>query len=159
MSQSRYKREKDTLKATSFGKEVRNTRGSGLVEGMLGLVLIIGGIVCGTILLVNVGIATYYKEKLGFISNQAANYAASLDPKENISDKTKDFVKELMPKMGFANSGLEVTTALSTVAGKQAATVTVASSELPLFGRGSILPLTLSLKDSATAVKGLGGLG
>lgn len=54
----------------------RRAHGAALVEGVISLVMITIGTVAAVTLLVNAGMTTYYKEKIGFVANQCATYAA-----------------------------------------------------------------------------------
>lgn len=131
----------------------RSTSGAALVEGVVALCLITMGTVVAVTLLVNTGMSTYYKEKLGFIANQAAIYAASIPPSEDIVTSTKPVVQDLLLKMGLPASQFKLTGMHTDVAGKPAVSVTIAISALPLFGDGQLLPLSISLQDTAVTMR------
>ncbi|MBI4533545.1 MAG: hypothetical protein HY711_06320 [Candidatus Melainabacteria bacterium] len=133
----------------------RSLAGQALAEGVVALLLVVAGVVGGVILLVNVGMSTYYKEKLGFVANQVATYAATLSASNDITAKSTDLAKDLMTKMGLP-SDATVTTETTTAGGKSAVSVTIQTGSLPLFGKGDILPLKISLRDTAVAIKGAG---
>ncbi len=131
----------------------RRQSGQALVEGGVALVLIVGGTVASTLLLANVGLSTYYKEKLGFVCNQASSYASQLPRKENPSDKTKKFVNELVAVMGLPVSGIPsiLVDNSITVNGQSAVKVTI-NAEMKLIGQGDITPLTVPVTDSSVAM-------
>ena len=56
----------------------RREKGSGIVEGVVGLLMIIGAAVLTVLLLVNAGGATYQKEKIGLVAQEVATYGTFL---------------------------------------------------------------------------------
>lgn len=123
-------------------------RGAVLIEGVVALILLIGGAVCGTLLLVNAGCATYYKEKLGFIDNQAANFAGNKVAEgataAEVQAQTETFVNDLLQKMGMpVAQDVEVTVDADFVV------VATKLANLTLIGNGSILPFSVSVQDTS----------
>src|SRR5262249_33713037 len=55
----------------------RNTNGSGIVEGVVGLWMVIFGAVGAVLLLANIGMTCYYKTEVGFVADECARYAAN----------------------------------------------------------------------------------
>jgi hypothetical protein len=53
------------------------------------------GAVAAATLMINAGMSTYYKEKLGSVTNQRAAYAASLSPGDDLQLKTEAMAKTL----------------------------------------------------------------
>lgn len=132
----------------------RGRRGAAIVEGVVGLWLIITGTVLAVLLLINTGMSTYYKEKLGFISNQCASYAATLSPADDVQAKVEPFAKDLLGALGIANTGCKVKVEEKNIQDRVALKITVAVSGLKLFGQGDVLPGTIALEDSAIVVRG-----
>ncbi len=62
------------------GCKRRNNGAAELVEGVVGLWLIIGFMIAAIVLLLNVLAASYNKEKLGFVTDMAAVYGSNLPP-------------------------------------------------------------------------------
>lgn len=124
-----------------------------MVEGVMGLWLIITGTVLAITILVNTGMSTYYKEKIGFIANQCGIYASSLPPGEDMTTKVEDMARGLVNALGMANSGVKVKVEEKAVADRTAVKITVAVNGLKLFGPGDVLPGTINLEDSAVVIK------
>jgi hypothetical protein len=82
-------------------KVPRSSRGQGIAEGAVALALIFGGATLGTLLLVNSGVAAYYKQKLCVVSALAANYAASLPDDSDRNGPTKEYTCATLADMGF----------------------------------------------------------
>ncbi|CAN5274618.1 hypothetical protein BH10CYA1_BH10CYA1_58860 [soil metagenome] len=132
----------------------RNQQGSSVLEGVVGLWLVVAAIVLGTLLLVNAGVSTYCKEKLGFIANQAADYAAVLPPDGARQGLVQNMVRELVGKMGFSTAGTQVTIEDLTLVSRPGVKVTVTtpfSTFLSSVG-GNIIPPLITLSDSAVAL-------
>ncbi len=134
--------------STRRGSKLRRHQGAVLVEGVVALMLIIAGAIGGTLLLVNTGCATYYKEKLGFVDNQAATFAGN-QVAQGVSDtdvqtQTETYVNDLLQKFGMPPAQ-DVTVTID------ANYVTVASklANLTLIGDGSILPFSVSVQDTS----------
>ena len=129
-----------------------NQSGAVLVEGVVALVLIITGTVLGTLLLVNSGLSTYYKEKLGFVANQAAQFAFQIPADKDPKAQTTAFVLELMEKIGLPSENTVVTTDNTVqVAGVRGAKVVI-TANLKLIGKGDVLPLTIPLTETSIAI-------
>ena len=104
---SRTRRVEDTLGFTAR-RASRSPKGAALVEGVVSLVMIIIGTMAAVTLLVNAGMTTYYKEKIGFVANQCATYAASLSPGDDLEGKTSLLAKKLVGAMGMPNSSVQL---------------------------------------------------
>lgn len=131
----------------------RKDSGAALVEGVMGLWLVITGTVLAITILVNTGMSTYYKEKLGFISNQCAAYAATLPPGEDIPTKVEPVARDLLNALGMANTGCKVKAEERAIQDRTAIKITVAVNGLKLFGPGDVLPGTINLEDSAVVLR------
>ncbi|MBX9689439.1 MAG: hypothetical protein K2X27_22205, partial [Candidatus Obscuribacterales bacterium] len=55
----------------------RSQQGSLIVEGVVGTWLVITAVALAVLFLVNCGMATYYKQRLGYITDQVATLAAN----------------------------------------------------------------------------------
>lgn len=133
-------------------KKRSSSSGAVLVEGVVALVLIIIGTILGTLLLVNAGLSTYYKEKLGFVANQASQFAFQFPADSNPQAQTTAFVTELMEKIGLPAEKTVVTTDNTVrIAGVRGAKVTI-TADLKLIGKGDVLPLTIPLTETAIAI-------
>jgi hypothetical protein len=128
--------------------------GAALAEGVVALMLIIGATVGACLLLSNIGTSIYYKEKLSFVSNQCAQYARFLPGTEDQEVKTAELAKSLLKSMGIKASRCEVKVKDTIVEGIPGVSVTVSAFDLQVFGTGELLPATVSLQDTAVALKG-----
>jgi hypothetical protein len=132
-------------------------RGAVLAEGVAALWMITIGVVCGVTLLINCGMSTYYKEKMGFIANQAATYASCLPGGSDVREKTVAVVKGLLTDMKMPTNDYSVKVAATAIDGHPAVSVEIRINNLPLFGNGDYLPLKIGLVEKATALgKGAG---
>jgi hypothetical protein len=124
----------------------RNT-GAALAESAAALILIVGIVVGGILVLVNSGVACFYKEKLCFVTIQAAQYAAALPASDgNIQAETLSFANALLPQVGLPKpSSLTATRANGFV------TVNISLTGLQLVGNGSILPSVINMQDTEAA--------
>jgi hypothetical protein len=136
----------------------RSSRGQALVEGVVALALIVAGTVGAALLLTNVGLSLFFKEKLAFCNNQASQYAFAIRSTANLEEQTTTFVRELLPRLGVAPNQLSVDVDPNvTIAGRPAVSVTIRNT-CSLVGSGSIIPVQLALTDSSTATtSGSGG--
>lgn len=134
----------------------RTNRGSGIIEGVTGLWVVVSGTVAAVLLLVNVGMSTFYKEKIAFVTNNCATFAASkaswggaYKPGSNpdqVREATIDMAAKLLKKMGLPQ-------AQKVTVEEDAGTITVSIevSSLALIGKVAYLPSSLTMKDVATA--------
>lgn len=135
----------------------RRQNGSGIVEGVMGVVLIAAVTVGGTALLINSAVAGYYKEKLGFIANQAAKFAAdsaswngSFKPSartDSLNAGTRDVVNEMLSTVGLPEAR-EVSVTIE----NQQVVVEIAVEGFALPSGGGIFPAAISLQDRGVAV-------
>jgi hypothetical protein len=129
----------------------RRQCGQALAEGAAALVMIIAFTIGAILLALNSAVSVFYKEKLAFMSNQAAQFASTLPPTINAGAATKDYLSAIMPGIGLRPRNLTVKVDKSiTIAGRPAAAVTI-SNDCNLFGSGSILPLFVRMTDSGLA--------
>lgn len=140
-----------------FGSQARTQSGSGVIEGVLGLIAIIAGVVCGTLLILNTGFSTYYKAKIAFVASQAAMYCAgqtsfagSYVPgtsTQSLENKVKPLVNAMLHTLNLPDARSVVVTL---DANKVAVTVSVEG--LLLAGSGDILPNRIALQDTGVAL-------
>jgi hypothetical protein len=135
-------------------RNVRLPVGAALVEGVVALMLVIGATVGACLLLTNIGMSIYYKEKLSFVSNQCAQYARYIPGAEDAEVKTAELAKSLLKAMGIKASRCDVKVKDTLIEGVPAISVSITAMDLHLFGNGELLPGTLSLQDTAVALKG-----
>lgn len=133
----------------------RNPKGSAIVQGVVGLWLLIVATVLGTLLLINVGGATYGKEKLGFITDQAAMYASNLPPGAGRQAAVTNLVNSLLGDMGFGTNNTSITITDTSVSGQPAVQVTVSTSLATLLAGkfASVIPSQFSTPYTSTSVK------
>ncbi len=150
---------KQNCKRTTIRPLMRSRRGSGIIIGVVSVFLLVSGSVLAVLLLMNTGVATYNKEKLGFIANQAAIYAATYSA--YLTDTTKrqtnvsSMVSSLLTSMGLNSSNTTVTVTDTTVGAQPAVSVTV-SANLPTVmaaNFSSVLPQQIQSTFTAVAIK------
>ena len=124
------------------------------MEGVVALMMIISATVGACLLLTNVGMSIYYKEKLSFVSNQCALYARYIPGAEDQEVRTAELAKSLLKSMGVRPSRCEVKVKDTLVEGVPAVSVTLNAMDLHLFGNGELLPGTVSLSDTAVVLTG-----
>ncbi len=138
-----------------FSPFIRTASGSGIVEGVIGLVMIIGVSVLAVLLLLNTGVATYDKEKIGFVADQAATFATSLTNMNTRQADVSSFVDNLLTQMGLKATNTTVT--VTDIAVGQWAGISVSvSSNLPTLmsaGFSNLLPQTIQVSDTGVAIK------
>jgi hypothetical protein len=125
------------------------------VEGVVGLIMIIGGTVLAVLLLVNVGAAAYNKEKIGLVANQAATYACILPNDATRQPLVATAVDELLSNMGLNPNNTVVDVQDVNIASEVAVKVTVTATIATLLSGNftSIMPAQLRMSDSALVVK------
>lgn len=140
----------------------RNQSGASLVEAVVGLLIIVVGTVFGALLLLNVGRVTYYKQKIGFVVQQLAYYAAILPAPQDdpsVQPLLQTMAQQMIDRMGLNASSVTVSAgAPSTPIDPQAGVgvkidLTVAFPTLLSAGFNSTIPLTVTLSDSAVAAQ------
>lgn len=132
-------------------RKIRNNRGSGILQGVVCLMIIVIGVVLGVLLLINAGMAAYQKEKLCFVANQSAGYATSFLPSEQgtAPPKVINFARQLLSNMGINSA--DVTVNLGVPMGTTRAAQVGISAPLATFVPGaftSVMPTGLQLSDT-----------
>lgn len=114
----------------------RTRRGSALIVGVVAVLLVICASVLSVLLLLNTGVATFNREKVGFVAQQAATHAATYSAYLSDTSKRQDdlnsMVNGLLENMGLRSSNTTVTVSDTTVDGKPAVSVTV-TANLPII--------------------------
>lgn len=132
----------------------RSTSGVALVEGTAAVAYLTLIAVFALSLLVNTAMAVYYKQKLGFVTNQASQFAASLRVWNHVYNlsmpqvrtHTTRAVNDMLRKMGMpAASRVTVVQEGRTIR----TTVEVRGIAMP--SRQTFLPAFIALSDSAVA--------
>lgn len=100
---------------------------------------------------VNAGVSAFYKEKLGFVTNQSAKYAATLPNSVNPEPQTQVVARGLLRALGMTDPQPNIDVKRVNVAGQPGVQVKVTVS-LPLIQGSSVLPRTIVLQDSSTAL-------
>ena len=133
----------------------RTSFGSGIVEAVLALTLIISSTFLAVVLLLNIGIATYDKEKVAFVADQASAYATSLTNENTRDADVKSFVDNLMNQMGVKASGTTVT--VKDIACSRWAAISVkVTTTLPTImstAFSSLVPQQIQVSDTSVAIK------
>jgi hypothetical protein len=128
----------------------RRTSGSAIVEGVAGLGLVIFGTICAALFLYDTGVATYHKNKLGFVTAQTAHYAASLA--EHDLAAVRRFAVGLLNQMGISSTDTTLSVTNVEVEGRPGVRVEL-SNRFPLFESSfRFLPGSILLSDSAACV-------
>ncbi len=122
----------------------RNRRGQGIIEGAIGLIMVLGAGIAATLLLLNSGAGMYFKQKLMPVAYLGAQFAAGHSADPNVSDETRQYIEQLMPKVGLKPANLGVDVLLITVEDEPSIQVTV-TNNFPLFGNGSDITGVLRL--------------
>ncbi|MBY0356610.1 MAG: hypothetical protein K2W82_01305 [Candidatus Obscuribacterales bacterium] len=139
---------------------MRNSRGQGLIEGAVGLVLIVTGIVLGTVLLLCTGYALNYKQKLAFVAHEVSAYVQSrgdwlgctrpdYNP-QKVQEEARQVADELMESLGMGAAS-DVTFTETTVGSNRYCRVTVTADRLQIPGAG-ILPNFIGLSETGASV-------
>jgi hypothetical protein len=134
-------------------KRMRRTpRGSTLIEGACGLVLVIISSVLSLVFVVDSGTGMLFRTKLLMVTAQAAQYAASHQTDIDVQGETQTFVQNQMPNIGLVPYDLKVSVVQNTMNGVAGEQVTVTNKFL-LFGKGflSFVPDSIQLADTEFA--------
>jgi len=132
----------------------RGNTGAALAEGVVSLWLIITATVLAIGLLVNTGMSTFYKEKLGFVTNQVAvSLAAQSDPAQ-AEERAKSMTKALFNEMGMSFKDCIVKVKAESIDSQPAVGVTVTIKGLPLMliGESNIFPIGIDLTDKTVVL-------
>jgi len=134
---------------------IRTSKGAVIVEGAISIVLIIASTIIAGVFLLNVGVSTYHKQRLAFLTNQAAEFAYSQMSRQlEFQQATDRFVRDYMPRFGIPVNNLvvEVTRGSIAINGDAVPTATVRiTNTFNLLGRVNFLPTNIRLTERAAA--------
>ncbi len=131
----------------------RPATGAALAEGVVSLWLIISGTVLAVGLLVNTGMSTFYKEKLGFVTNQVAMTVAAQSDPAQAEEKAKTTTKALFTAMGMSFQDCVVKVKAESIDSQPAVGVTVTiKMPLMLIGQADIFPGAITITDKAVVL-------
>ncbi len=143
------------LELLSFRTPLRKMRGSSILEGAVGLLLVFTGLIVAGLLLMNSGVLIYNQEKIGFASHAAALYASRVT---NIANRQADVeaqVSNIMNNLGLASASTTITIKDITVSSKPAVSVSISASLPTMLSAnfGNLLPQQVQLTETAVALK------
>ena len=125
----------------------RTSKGQVLIEGVLGLTMVLAGGVLAAFLVLNSGIGVFAKDKLVIVTGQAAQFAVANSSDPELEAETNTFVQQLMPTVGLKPQDLNVTLKLTTV-GLQTGVLVTVSNSFPIIGNGTLMPVRLQMSDT-----------
>jgi hypothetical protein len=128
----------------------RSCRGQALIEGALGVVLVLGGGVLASMLVLNSGFGALFKNKISLVANQAAQFAVSHASDSDLQSETNTFVEQLMPEVGLTPRNLNVTLKLTTT-GTQTGVLVSVANDFSILGNGTMFPAQLRMSDTEFA--------
>lgn len=123
-------------------------------EIVIGTLVVIGFV----FFMLDAGVSGFYKQKVGFISSQAAQFAANYSGKK-VQPATEQFVKELCAQMGLNVTSLVVQASVSKMNGTPVASCQVSGVFPLLTFEGNCLPASVNITDAAIAVSAPGASG
>lgn len=121
----------------------RTETGSAIVQGVVGLGIVVGAAVVATLLITNIGTSMWLKNRVGFMAEQAAQYAFG----EKDPYKRREFVRQLASEMGLGGRTSSDYEGLQ-YEGHDAMKAIV-TSRISTFGKADWLPRTVKMSDSA----------
>lgn len=128
----------------------RENNGQALIFGVSVLTILIAGAVLAIFLLVNLGISSFYYERLAYIADQVAVVAGQKFGDSDADQSVRRFANRLLHESGLPDlSSLEISK--TTKDGKDSVKVKLSVEGLILFSSGDFLPKTISIHDEATA--------
>lgn len=137
-----------------FCSKCRSARGLALATVNLMVIVPISLLIM--FLVVDAGVSTYYKEKLGFATEQSAKFGASLPPDIDLQNQTEQVAKALLSSMGLVDPQGTVDVQRTTVGGNPCVQVTIKLA-LPLIEGSTVLPTTIVLQETATSASASSG--
>lgn len=144
----------------------RNNRGE-LVSASAGICLIIMILAVSALFLVNAGLATYYKQRLGYVADQLSTLAANeiqspfFSDVESVKTDIKAKAEILCRAVGLpnpatidveANYGSAAPGGANTDQSPVSMSVSISVAGLQLVGNGNLLPAFIALSDSSAAL-------
>jgi hypothetical protein len=123
---------------------------SGVIMATTDLMILLPIVVAGVACLCDFGELAWYKERLGFVLNQTANYAVNLPLDADQNRETERMLTALCTENCLQAAKLKIQVTKCTINDCEALTVN-ADVDVPLV-KGSVLPAAVHLRDSATAL-------
>lgn len=130
-----------------------------MVEGAVGLVITITGLIFAGLLLINSGVLVYNQEKIGFVAHSAATYAASLTDTSSRQSEVETQIANTMSNIGLSSANTTTTiqdiNLGSGAEAKPAVSVTITANLPTLLSSnfGNLLPQQIQLTETAIALK------
>jgi hypothetical protein len=134
----------------------RRKKAAAIIEGMLGVWLVIGFSVAASLLILDIGGIGTGQNKLAFVTQQAARFAAMHYNDPAVSSQTATFVQTCMQQCGMPNSQSASVTVSTTTVNNQPAETVLVSISAPLFGNGSWLPGQTTMSDQEAYIIAMG---
>jgi hypothetical protein len=130
----------------------RNSRGQIIVEGMVAMLLIFMGVVAGILLLAGCFIGVQYQQKINYVANVAAKFAANQPlGTADLNSPTCLVVRDLLDAAGMKTAVFHLHIETVTIGGLPGAKVVINVSGLGLVGDGTILPTAISMNGLSAA--------
>ena len=153
--------EKAKLRGRLRRAGARRAGGAGIVEGVVGITLIVIAAAFGGLLMLNCSQAAIYKQKLGLVSSSAAALAASMASWDyDYNPGTTDGVLEndLKPSIDKALRAMGLPNATRVIVHREfsgspggSISVTVTVGDLPVIGHSKAFPRLMSISDTCVA--------
>jgi hypothetical protein len=130
-----------------YSRSSRTAKGQVLIEGAIGLILVIGGCMLAVVLVLNSSVGACYKSRLAVVTNMATQFAVTKSTDAGLSAETNTFVQQLMSQAGMAPYNLTVTVKLATIDTQPGVLVSI-SNQFPVLGNGTLIPMQLKVADT-----------
>ena len=125
---------------------------SGSITGTFDVLIVIPLIIIGIVCVINSCVVGFYKQKLTFITTQAASYAANLPPNVEPTKPTEKLVAALVKRCELSGVNLKVAIKNIEIEDQDAVAVTVTGNFSLLHLQGIPTPMGVSMSDSSTAL-------
>lgn len=135
-------------------KTARNANGQSMIQGALSLSLIVGIIFAATLVLLNIGMAIHYKQRISFMTRQVAEAAAAQlswgGSYNNVSASKLESDCKLRMNDLLKNAGLPSNANVSVKQDYYSVAVTASVSNLPMFGEGTFIPNLATINSTSS---------
>lgn len=135
---------------------LRNSRGSVLADSAVGMWLVIGGVIFGALVLLNVGSLIYFKIKLGYIVNATATYASSMPPGGTRNAAITTFANNTMTAMGFNPANFTIGISDTTIVTRPAVKINFTTHLTTLVSNAlltTFIPQQIMLSETSVAAQ------
>ncbi|MBX9878212.1 MAG: hypothetical protein K2Y22_07105 [Candidatus Obscuribacterales bacterium] len=128
----------------------RQQKGQGLVEAVIAIAFMVGLVTVATVLVCDVGLANYYKEKFSFITNHTAQFLVGSSSSQNMDQQALQTAQQMIAAMKLPITNLKANVT------KNGQLVTVAiEGNCKLSQNGlNLLPISIPVKDVGSAIVG-----